>query len=237
MRGLMTGSRRLKAVLFDMDGVIVDSEPLWSDAEKQLLARRNLLYSPSLKTAMMGRDARGAVGYLMEHYRLAESLGELIEERNQLIAELFKEHLQAIPGALDVVRSVIAAGIMTGLVSSSPQPLVELVLEKLGISGLFDLTLSGDQVVRGKPAPDIYITAAEKLAVKPECCLVIEDAPHGVAAAKDAGMCCLAISTSVSVVGLAMADKVVSGFEEVDVQLLRDLVQQQPQRSLRAQRE
>jgi HAD superfamily hydrolase (TIGR01509 family) len=224
----MKKSARLEAVLFDMDGVIIDSEPLWSDAEKQLLARRNLPYSPSLKTAMMGRDARGAVGYLIEHYSLTESLGKLIEERNQLIAELFKEHLKAIPGALDLVRSVIAAGILTGLVSSSPKPLVELALEKLVTTGLFDLTLSGDQVVRGKPAPDIYITAAEKLGVKPEYCLVIEDAPHGVAAAKDAGMCCLAISTSVSVVELAMADKVVSGFEEVDVQVLQSLMQSSP---------
>jgi HAD superfamily hydrolase (TIGR01509 family) len=224
----MKATPRLEAVLFDMDGVIIDSEPLWSDAEKQLLARRNLPYSPSLKTAMMGRDARGAVGYLIEHYSLTESLGKLIEERNQLIAELFKEHLKAIPGALDLVRSVIAAGILTGLVSSSPKPLVELALEKLVTTGLFDLTLSGDQVVRGKPAPDIYITAAEKLGVKPEYCLVIEDAPHGVAAAKDAGMCCLAISTSVSVVELAMADKVVSGFEEVDVQVLQSLMQSSP---------
>jgi beta-phosphoglucomutase-like phosphatase (HAD superfamily) len=117
---------------------------------------------------------------------------------------------------------------LTGLVSSSPKPLVELALEKLVTTGLFDLTLSGDQVVRGKPAPDIYITAAEKLGVKPEYCLVIEDAPHGVAAAKDAGMCCLAISTSVSVVELAMADKVVSGFEEVDVQVLQSLMQSSP---------
>jgi HAD superfamily hydrolase (TIGR01509 family) len=220
----MKKSARLEAVLFDMDGVIVDSEPLWSEAEKQLLARRNLRYSPSLKTAMMGRDARGAVGYLIEHYSLAESVGELIEERNQLIAEFFKEQLKAIPGALELVRSVIAAGIKTGLVSSSPKPLVELALGKLRVTGLFDLILSGDQVVRGKPAPDIYITAAEKLGVKPEYCLVIEDAPHGVAAAKGAGMCCLAISTSVSVEELAMADKVVSGFEELDVQLLLNLI-------------
>jgi HAD superfamily hydrolase (TIGR01509 family) len=221
----MTDGRTLKAVLFDMDGVIVDSEPLWSEAEKQLLARRNLAYSPSLKTAMMGRDARGAVGFLIEHYGLPESPDELIGERNQLIAELFQEHLKAMPGALEMVRSVIAARIVTGLVSSSPKPLMELALEKLGATGLFALALSGDQVTRGKPAPDIYISAAEKLGVRPECCLVIEDAPHGVTAAKHAGMFCLAINTSVSAVELAMADKVVSGFEEVDLKLLQSLMQ------------
>lgn len=227
---MMRGTK-LDAVLFDMDGVIIDSEPLWSEAEKRLLARRNLSYSPSLKTAMMGRDAKGAVSLLIEHYSLAESLEELIGERNHLIAQLFKEDLKTIPGALELVRSVIAAGIMTGLVSSSSQVLIELALEKVGATGLFAVTLSGDQVARGKPAPDVYITAAERLGVKPEHCLVIEDAPHGVAAAKHAGMCCLAIDTSVNVVELATADRVVSGFEEVDVQLLRNLMQHQSQRS------
>jgi HAD superfamily hydrolase (TIGR01509 family) len=217
-----------------MDGVIVDSEPLWSAAEKRLLARRNLCYSPSLKNAMMGRDAKGAVGYLIEHYGLAESVGELIEERNQLIAEFFKKQLQAVPGALELVRSVRAEGIKTGLVSSSPRPLVKIALEKLGVTGLFDLILSGDQVVNGKPAPDIYLAAAENLEVKPEFCLVIEDAPHGVAAAKGAGMCCLAISTSVSMPALALADKVVDGFEELDLQLLQNLVKHQSQRSQRS---
>jgi HAD superfamily hydrolase (TIGR01509 family) len=220
----MTESGKLEAVLFDMDGVIVDSEPLWSEAEKQLLARRNLRYSPSLKSAMMGRDAKGAVANLIEHYSLAESVGELIEERNQIIAGFFEEHLQAIPGALELVRSVMAAGILTGLVSSSPKPLVELALKKLDAAVLFDLIVSGDQVIRGKPAADIYITAAEKLGVKPKYCLVIEDAPHGVAAAKGAGMCCLAISTSVRAVELAMADTVVSSFAEVDLRLLLDLM-------------
>ena len=224
LRGKMAENKKLEAVLFDMDGVMVDSEPLWTEAEKQLLARRNLRYSPSLKSTMMGRDARGAVAHLIEHYGLAESVDQLMEERNQLIAEFFKEHLQAIPGASELVRSVMAAGIMTGLVSSSPKPLVELALEKIGLNRLFDLIMSGDQVVRGKPAPDIYITAARTLGVTPQNCLVIEDAPHGVAAAKGAGMCCLAISSSVSVEELALADKVVSGFEKVNIQLLRDLM-------------
>lgn len=221
---MMRGTK-LDAVLFDMDGVIIDSEPLWSEAEKRLLARRNLSYSPSLKTAMMGRDAKGAVRLLREHYSLTDSVEELIGERNHLIAELFKEDLKTIPGALELVRSVIAEGIITGLVSSSSQPLIELALEKIGATGLFAITLSGDQVARGKPAPDVYITAAERLGVKPEHCLVIEDAPHGVAAAKHAGMCCLAIDTSVNVVELTTADRVVSGFEEVDIQLLQSLME------------
>ena len=215
----------LKAVLFDMDGVIVDSEPLWSKAEEQLLARRNLRYSPQLKTAMMGLDSSEAVGFLIKHYDLKESVGDVVAERNQLIADLFRQFLRPIPHALRLVRSVQAAEMKTGLVSSSPKKLVNLALSRLNITKLFDLILSGDQVARGKPAPDIYLTAARELGMNHENCLVIEDAPHGVAAAKAAGMCCLAISTSVSESELGEADRVVKGFAGVDLALLQDLMQ------------
>jgi HAD superfamily hydrolase (TIGR01509 family) len=215
----------LKAVLFDMDGVIVDSEPLWSKAEEQLLARRNLRYSPQLKTAMMGLDSSEAVGFLIKHYDLKENVSDVVAERNQLIADLFRQFLRPIPHALRLVRSVQAAEMKTGLVSSSPKKLVNLALSRLNITKLFDLILSGDQVARGKPAPDIYLTAARELGMNHENCLVIEDAPHGVAAAKAAGMCCLAISTSVSESELGEADRVVKGFAGVDLALLQDLMQ------------
>jgi beta-phosphoglucomutase-like phosphatase (HAD superfamily) len=153
----MTTAPRLEAVLFDMDGVIIDSEPLWSEAERQLLARRKLLYSPELKAVLMGRDSREAVGLLIEYYNLSESVDDVIKERNQLIAELFREFLQPIPHAVDLIRSARDSGIRTALASSSPKHLIELVMDKLRIAELFDLILSGDQVERGKPAPDIGV--------------------------------------------------------------------------------
>ncbi|MGW8223944.1 MAG: HAD family hydrolase [Syntrophobacteria bacterium] len=220
----MVENRKLEAVLFDMDGVIIDSEPLWSKAEQELLARRNIPYSPQLKAVMMGLDSSEAVGFLIQHYDLKESLSDVVEERNQLIAGLFRQFLRPMPHALQLVRSVHAAEIKTGLASSSPQELVALALGRLNITGLFDFILSGDQVARGKPAPDIYLTAARELGVSHENCLVIEDAPHGVAAAKAAGMCCLAISTSASEPALAAADRVVRDFAEVDLQSLQELM-------------
>jgi HAD superfamily hydrolase (TIGR01509 family) len=232
----MTESGKLEAVLFDMDGVVIDSEPLWSKAEQQLLARRNLAYSPELKAVMMGLDSSEAVGFLIKHYDLQESLGEVVEERNQLIAGLFRQFLQPMPHALQLVRSVRAAGINTGLASSSPKELVDLALGRLNITGLFELILSGDQVVRGKPAPDIYLAAARELGVSQENCLVIEDAPHGVAAAKAAGMCCLAISTSAIESELGAADRVVKGFDEVNLALLQELMQRPAQKSRSTQR-
>ncbi len=226
----MTPGTTLEAVLFDMDGVIIDSEPLWSEAERQLLARRKLRYSPQLKTVLMGRDSREAVGILVKHYNLKESIDSILEERNQLIARLFRMHLKPMPHALELVRSVRESGVKTGLVSSSPKQLMGLVLDKLSIADLFHRILSGDQATRGKPAPDIYLTAARELGVMHENCVVIEDAPNGVAAAKAAGMRCLAISTSASEPELSEADRVVSGFHEVDFQLLQDLMHRSPNR-------
>jgi len=231
----MTTIPRLEAVLFDMDGVIIDSEPLWTEAERRFLARRMLEYSPQLKTVMMGRDAKEAVRLLIDYYSLSESVEEVTAERIQLVTELFKEHLQPVPNVLQLLRSLKEKGIRTGMATSSPEQLVRLAVDKLGIAGLFDLIMSGDQVEQGKPAPDIYLAAAKKIGVDPEHCLVIEDAPLGVAAAKAAGMSCLAISTSADGAELTMADKVVRDFEKVDLQLLQDLVQHRPQRSRRKQ--
>ena len=221
----MEKNRELEAVLFDMDGVIIDSEPLWSEAERQLLARRKLRYSPELKAVLMGRDSREAAGLLIEYYNLNESVDGIIEERNQLIGKLFRQFLQPCPPALDLIGSVRDSGIKTALVSSSPKHLIELVMDKFRIAGLFELILSGEQVERGKPAPDIYLKAARELEVAPDNCLVVEDAPSGVAAAKAAGMCCLAISTSASKTELAAADRVVDGLAEIDLSMLRALVQ------------
>lgn len=220
----MTKGAELKAVLFDMDGVIIDSEPLWTEAERRLLARRKLRCSPALKGVLMGRNSWEAVRLLKEHYSLRERLEDLIQERNQLIAELFGDSLQPIPDVLTLLEAIVDRGIKTALVSSSSKSLVELVLEKLKISELFDLIISGDHVARGKPAPDIYVAAARELCVAAEDCLVIEDAPNGVAAAKAAGMSCLAISTSASRRELAAADRVVSSFREVDLSKLQELL-------------
>ena len=220
----MMGGRRLEAVLFDMDGVIIDSEPLWTNAEQHMLARRNLTYSAELKALLMGRDSQDSVALFIEHYNLNEKVEDVIEERDHLVAGLFQEFLQPIPHVLALIRSVRENGVKTAVVSSSPRRLVDLVLNKLGVNDLFDLVLSGDQVARGKPAPDIYLAAAEALHVKPENSLVIEDAPNGVVAAKAAGMSCLAVCTSVRETELAAADQVVSGFFGISYAELEQLM-------------
>jgi HAD superfamily hydrolase (TIGR01509 family) len=213
----MAHGKKLKLVLFDMDGVIIDSEPLWSEAERQLLTRRNLTYSEHLKPLLMGLDSREAVRILKKHYDLNESVEDLVHERNQLVNELIQKHGQPIPHAIDLIQQARNAGLKTVLASSSPYSLVEIVVDKLKIGPLLNLVLSGDEVSRGKPAPDIYLSAAKTLGVVPECCLVIEDAPNGVRAAKAAGMRCVAITTGVHKAELAAADRVVEDFRDLDL--------------------
>jgi HAD superfamily hydrolase (TIGR01509 family) len=222
----MAQGKRLEAVVFDMDGVIIDSEPLWSEAERQLLARRNLTYTEQLKPLLMGLDSREAVRILKKHYDLGEPVEELVHERNQLVSELIQQRGQPIPHSLELIRRVRDGGLKTVVASSSPYALVELVVDKLGIGPLLDLVLSGDEVSRGKPAPDIYDAAAKALGVAPECCLVIEDAPNGVRAAKAAGMRCLAITTGASKTELAAADQVVEDFRGLDLFQLWEEIQQ-----------
>lgn len=221
----MAHGKKLEAVVFDMDGVIIDSEPLWSEAERQLLARRNVTYSEDLKPLLMGLDSREAVRILKKHYDLAEPVEELVDERNQLVSELIERHGQPIPHALELIQRVRDRGLKTVVASSSPYALVELVMDKLGIGPLLDLVLSGDEVSRGKPAPDIYDTVAKTLGVAPACCLVIEDAPNGVRAAKAAGMRCLAITTGASKSELAAADQVVEDFRGLDLLKLWEKIQ------------
>jgi len=222
----MAHGKKLEVVLFDMDGVIIDSEPLWSEAERQLLARRNLTYSEHLKPLLMGLDSREAVRILRKHYDLSEAVEDLIHERNQLVSELIQQHGQPIPHALELMRQVRDGGLKTVLASSSPYVLVELVVDKLEIGPLLDLVVSGDEVTRGKPAPDIYLTAARTLGVASECCLVIEDAPNGVRAAKAAGMRCLAITTGATTTELAAADQVVEDFRGLDLLKLWEQIEQ-----------
>ena len=222
----MAQGKKLEAVVFDMDGVIIDSEPLWSEAERQLLARRNLAYSEHLKPLLMGLDSREAVRILKKHYDLGEPVEELVHERNQLVSELIQQHGQPIPHALELIQRVRDGGLKTVVASSSPYVLVELVVDKLGIGPLLDLVLSGDEVDRGKPAPDIYDAVAKTLGVAPECCLVIEDAPNGVRAAKAAGMRCLAITTGASKAELAAADQVVEDFRGLDLLTVWEEIQQ-----------
>ncbi len=190
----MSAAHPLGAGLFDMDGLLVDSEPLWSVAEAELAALHGGVWDAEIKTRCIGTALPDAVPVMLDYFGVVDpSAAELQAAQDWLLGrmvELFATALPLQPGALELVDALRAAGVPTALVSSSYRVLVDAVLAVVG-ADRFDFTLAGDEVARTKPDPEPYLTAAAALGVVPERCVVFEDAPSGIAAAEAAG--CLAI--------------------------------------------
>ena len=182
----------IAAVIFDLDGVLVDSEHVWDDVREQLAHERGGRWHPGAQRDMMGMSSPEWSRYMHERIGLAEPPDEI----NRIVVERMLERYAGrppwIPGALDAVRSVAAAYTL-GLASSSNRELIDTVLDAGGITGLFAATVSSEEVARGKPAPDVYLEAARRLGLDPGACVAIEDSHNGIRSAKAAGMGCIAI--------------------------------------------
>jgi len=179
-------------VVFDLDGVLVDSEQVWDGVREELAHERGGNWHPGAQRDMMGMSSREWSRYMHERIGLAESP----EEINRIVVERMLERYHAgppwIPGALDAVRR-LAAAFTLGLASSSNRELIDAVLEAGGIADLFRATVSSEEVARGKPAPDVYLEAARRLDADPADCVAVEDSHNGIRSAKAAGMACIAI--------------------------------------------
>jgi HAD superfamily hydrolase (TIGR01509 family) len=184
--------RRAAAVLFDMDGLLVDSEPLWYDVEAAAIERLGGVWGPEHQVALIGGTMDASCRYMIEHTGADISVAELTD---QLIAEMVRRFRLDLPihaGALELVDAVRAAGVATGLVSSSYRVLVDAALDRIG-RDRFDVSVAGDEVSRGKPDPEPFHTACERLGVAPQDTVVLEDAASGVAAAEAAGCVVVAV--------------------------------------------
>jgi HAD superfamily hydrolase (TIGR01509 family) len=189
------------AVLFDMDGLLVDTEPVWTIAEVELAHRLGGEFTPELKAAIVGTRLEVAVPTILAWYggpsdpETVNATSAWVLER---MVELFAQRPLVLPGVADLLTALAEAGVPTALVSSSYRVLVDAVLSH-GL-GPFDLTLAGDEVVHAKPHPEPYLTAAARLGVDPRRCVVLEDSPAGVASAEAAGCAVVAVP---SVAGVA----------------------------------
>lgn len=178
-----------QAVLWDMDGLLVDSEPVWTVAQSELAAQLGGVWSPELKDTIMGTRLEVAVPAMLRWYGAPTTADRVDETSRWLLARmvtLFGDGLLVRPGARQLLAAVAAVGVPQALVSSSFRVLVEAVLAGLG-EHPFAVTLAGDEVVQAKPDPEPYLTAAARLGVDPTCCVVLEDSPSGVAAGEAAG--------------------------------------------------
>lgn len=183
------------AVVFDLDGVLLDSEPLHQRALTSVLAPRGHLLTDEEYVALVGLSQGETWAWLSARFRLEGDLAEYRDAYHAAVLRLLQSPLRPEPGACELVERLRRSGWKLGLASSSPSAWVEASLAGLGLNRAFEVAVTGDQVSRGKPDPEIFLTAAARLGVVPGRTVAIEDSLHGVEAARRAGMTVVAVRT------------------------------------------
>jgi len=210
----------IKAVIFDMDGVIIDSEPLHYKVFKEYLQSKwELSISDEEYSTFIGTTNHHMYSVLKEKYNLTAEVTALVEEyEEKCIAFLLASKMEKpILGVDALVKNLYQNNIRLALASSSPKKNINLVLEMFGLHPYFEVVVSGQEVVNSKPSPDIFLRAAKLLDLSPEECLVFEDSGNGVVAAKEAGMKCIAFyNPNSGKQDLSRADHIIESFAEVD---------------------
>lgn len=177
-----------EAVVFDLDGVLADSEPWWNRIDTKLLSEHGINYRGEYHRNVLGVSYQVAVEFYKTVFHISASAEELMRRRGEIAVEFFATRVGLFPSAKTTLETLhkmkLHLAVATSSVSASARPF----LERTGIRGFFDVIVTGDEVKRGKPDPEIYLVTAQKLGVAPEACLVIEDALAGIAAAKFANM-------------------------------------------------
>jgi HAD superfamily hydrolase (TIGR01509 family) len=213
----------IEAVVFDLDGVVVDSEQVWDDVREQLARERGGAWHERAQADMMGMSSPEWSAYMHDVIGLSESPEEINAEVVRRMLARYGESLPLIDGAVDAIRR-LAPAFKLGVASSSNRPLIELVLERAGTADLFDAVVSSEEVPRGKPAPDVYLEAARRLGVEPGRIAAIEDSSNGIRAAHAAGMRVIAVPNAhypPAEDALALADAVVASPHELTPELVR----------------
>jgi HAD superfamily hydrolase (TIGR01509 family) len=190
------------AVVFDNDGLLLDTESVWTRAEQDLFARRGTEFTPADKRVLVGTSAAIAGGVLEQRLGEPGRAAELIEELNVLVVAELEHGVEAMIGARELLASLRRRGTPIGLVSNSPLAFVRRSLELVGFEDRFDVVLSAHEVAAPKPAPDPYLEACRRLGVEPGPAVVaLEDSPTGVAAARAAGLTVIGVP---SIAGVAL---------------------------------
>ena len=186
----------IEAVVFDLDGVLLDTEELWDEARRELAAERGGRWPADAQRAMMGMSSPEWSLYMHDVVGLAEPPEEISAEVVSRLERLYRERLPLVDGAVEAVRR-IGSRWPLAIASSSNRPLIDLFVELTGTTDLFRATVSSEEVARGKPAPDVYLEAARRLGVDPASCAAIEDSENGIRSAAGAGMRVAAIPNPV----------------------------------------
>ena len=177
----------IEAVIFDLDGVLVDSERVWDEVREALAQERGGRWHDRAQADMMGMSSPEWSRYMHDVIGLSESPEDINHEVVRRMKARYSDHLPLIEAAVEAVRR-LASSFRLGLASSSNRPLIDAVLTTAGLDSLFEATVSSEEVAHGKPEPDVFLEAARRLGIAPERCAAIEDSANGLRAAHAAGM-------------------------------------------------
>lgn len=206
-----------EAVVFDLDGVLLDTEELWDEARRRFAEERGADWPEDAQRAMMGMSSPEWSRYMHDVVGVPDSPEEVSAEVVKRLEALYREELPLVPGSLEAVER-IATHWPLGIASSSNRPLIDLFLELTGTGDLFRATVSSEEVSRGKPAPDVYLEAARRLGVAPTSTTAIEDSENGIRSAAAAGIRVIAIPNRVflpSEEALSLTQVVLSSLDEL----------------------
>jgi len=182
----------LRAVIFDLDGVLIDSEAVWGSIRRELTVELGGRWHDAAQQEMMGMSSREWSRYMRDVLGVPLNPEEISEAVVKRLEERYRERVPLLPNALETIRS-LARRWPLGLASSANRPLIDLVLELTGLRPLFRATVSSEEVPCGKPAPDVYLEAARRMGTAPELCAAVEDSTNGILAALRAGMRVVAV--------------------------------------------
>ncbi|MHB8059392.1 MAG: HAD family hydrolase [Gaiellaceae bacterium] len=226
MTGTSDSGGVIEAVVFDMDGVLVDSEEIWDEARRKLALERDLTWPANAQSEMMGMSSPEWSRYMHERVGLTETPEEISAEVVSRLEDLYWQHLPLLEGAAQAVERM-AKRFRLGLASSSNRPIIELVLQLAAIADCFEVTVSSEEVERGKPAPDVYLEALRQMNVAPGRAAAIEDSTNGLLSAGAAGLFVVAVPNPVfppRADALAAADLVIDSLLELTPELIFQLV-------------
>ena len=182
----------IEAVVFDLDGVLVDSEPVWEEVRREVVVAHGGHWPPDAQDRMMGMSTAEWSAYLVTDLGVRLSPSRVAEVVVSAMAERYRSHLPLLPGAVDAVR-LMGSRFTLGLASSSPRSLIAVVLDASGLRPAFAAVRSTEEEARGKPAPDVYLTVARLLGVDPGSCAAVEDSSNGLRSAAAAGLAVIAV--------------------------------------------
>jgi HAD superfamily hydrolase (TIGR01509 family) len=190
--------QKIQAVVFDLDGLMFNTEELYIEVGSEVLRRRGCQFTPELLDAMMGRRPRQAIELMIQWTGLTNTVDQIEAESTEIFAPLLETRLQTMPGLMPLLAALEASGIPKAVATSSPRQFAERVLSSFELIPRFQFLLTAEDVTHGKPHPEIYVTAAGRLGLAPQQVLVLEDSQTGCQAAVAAGTVAVAVPGHVS---------------------------------------